>query len=156
MFNRAYKLLTGRTATPIVMAFPAASAARYADAHANPSGPGDARPTAMQVIEDERLMGKLQGLKMVVTGASDGIGVETVRALHAAGADVIMPVRNREKGEKAMRDIAESNAQREAAGELELAELDLDSLQSVRQFAAAYVKKHDRLNVLINNAGARF
>lgn len=128
---------------------------RYASAHASPQGPGDARPTAMQIIEDEGLIdGKLQGVTALVTGASSGIGVETARALHAAGAHVVMPVRNRDKGEASVRDITESNAQRARAGELELMDLDLDSLQSVRSFAAAFLEKHERLHLLINNAGA--
>ena len=58
----------------------------YADVHKEPKGPGDARPTAMQIVEDQGLIGKLKGKVFVVTGASSGIGIETVRAVHAAGA----------------------------------------------------------------------
>ena len=54
---------------------------RYAEAHNSPKGPGDARPTAMQIVEDEGLVGKLSDKVFLVTGVSSGIGVETMRAL---------------------------------------------------------------------------
>ena len=60
----------------------------YAKVHAAPKGEGDARPTAMQIIEDEHLIGKMSGKVCLVTGSSNGIGLETARALHATGADV--------------------------------------------------------------------
>lgn len=47
---------------------------KYADAHAHPQGPGDARPTAMQIVQDEDMVGKLAGKKILITGASSGIG----------------------------------------------------------------------------------
>ena len=47
---------------------------KYAEAHAHPQGPGDARPTAMQIVEDEDLVGKLAGKTILITGASSGIG----------------------------------------------------------------------------------
>jgi NAD(P)-dependent dehydrogenase (short-subunit alcohol dehydrogenase family) len=53
-----------------------------------------------------------------------------------------------------VKDILETNSKFEGAGSLELMELDLNSLDSVRKFAKAYLDKHDKLNVLINNAGA--
>ena len=48
--------------------------------------PNDARPTALQIIEDEGLIGKLEGKAFFVTGVSSGIGIETLKALHATGA----------------------------------------------------------------------
>ena len=45
----------------------------YTAAHADPQGAGDARPTALQVIEDEGLQGKLTGKIIVITGATSGI-----------------------------------------------------------------------------------
>lgn len=48
---------------------------RYADAHKNPKGPGDARPTALQIVQDEDALGKLQGKVIIVTGGSSGIGI---------------------------------------------------------------------------------
>lgn len=61
---------------------------RYASAHKDPKGPGDARPTALQIVEDEALTGKLTGKVFFVTGVSSGIGIETMRALYATGGHV--------------------------------------------------------------------
>ena len=52
---------------------------RYAEAHKNNTGPGDARPTAIQIVEDENLVGKLTDKVFFVTGVSSGIGIETMR-----------------------------------------------------------------------------
>ena len=73
---------------------------RYADAHKNAKGPGDARPSAMQIVEDEGLVGKLTDKVFLVTGVSSGIGIETMRALYATGGHVFGTVRNMEKGEQ--------------------------------------------------------
>ena len=45
---------------------------RYAAAHADPQGPGDARPTALTIVKDEGLVGKLAGKTFLITGASSG------------------------------------------------------------------------------------
>lgn len=73
---------------------------RYAEAHKpeNTKGPGDARPTALQIVEDEGFTGKLPDKVFVVTGVSSGIGVETMRAFYATGGHVFGTVRNMEKG----------------------------------------------------------
>ena len=85
----------------------------------------------------------------VVTGANTGIGYETARALAKKGAHVVLACRNEEKGEDAARRIeAES-----PAGSVELMRLDLGSLDAVRAFAEAFGEKHDRLDLLVNNAG---
>jgi NAD(P)-dependent dehydrogenase (short-subunit alcohol dehydrogenase family) len=85
----------------------------------------------------------------VVTGANSGLGFATARELARAGARVVLACRNVAKGEAARRDI-------EAAvpgAPLELEELDLASLESVRAFAERYLAAHDGLDLLINNAG---
>lgn len=57
----------------------------YVSAHANPQGPGDARPTALQIVQDNQLAGKLTKKTALITGCSSGLGVETAQSLHAAG-----------------------------------------------------------------------
>lgn len=88
----------------------------------------------------------------MVTGANAGIGKETALALARMGATVIIVARNRERGEAALADIrAQSNNP-----QVELLLADLSSQASVRQLAAAFKAKYDRLHVLVNNAGAVF
>jgi NAD(P)-dependent dehydrogenase (short-subunit alcohol dehydrogenase family) len=84
-----------------------------------------------------------------VTGANTGIGFETAAALAAKNATVVMACRNRQKAEDAMDKIRE----RTPDAKLEFIELDLASLASVERFAAAYRAGHERLDLLINNAG---
>jgi NAD(P)-dependent dehydrogenase (short-subunit alcohol dehydrogenase family) len=83
----------------------------------------------------------MAGRKVVVTGASSGIGLASARALAAAGARVVLAVRDVEKGER----IAGS-----FAGDTEVRHLDLEDLGSVRAFAAGW---SGDLDILINNAG---
>lgn len=47
---------------------------RYAAAHASPGGPGDARPSALDIVKDEGLEGKLSDKVVLITGCSSGIG----------------------------------------------------------------------------------
>ncbi|MBT0768438.1 SDR family NAD(P)-dependent oxidoreductase [Kineosporia sp. J2-2] len=86
----------------------------------------------------------LTGQVFVVTGASGGIGLVMSRELARAGADVVMAVRNLDKGAQAARTIGP------ARGAVELRLLDVADLDSVRAFAASWTGK---LDVLINNAG---
>ncbi|KAM0332602.1 hypothetical protein ACHAQA_002886 [Verticillium albo-atrum] len=119
---------------------------RYAEAHANPQGPGDARPTALQIIEDEGVEGKLRDKVIVVTGTSSGIGIETVRALSATGAKLFLTARNLAKAKEALAGILDPSR-------MELIEMDQESLQSVRLAASTILSKTDKINILINNAG---
>ena len=48
---------------------------RYAKVHESRNGPGDSRPTALEIVEDENMVGKLGGKVIIVTGGSSGIGV---------------------------------------------------------------------------------
>jgi NAD(P)-dependent dehydrogenase (short-subunit alcohol dehydrogenase family) len=82
---------------------------------------------------------------VVVTGANSGLGLETARAMAGLGAKVIMTARDRERGEHALAMLRAE----QPAGQLELRELDLADLDSVRRFAAGI----DELDVLVNNAG---
>jgi NAD(P)-dependent dehydrogenase (short-subunit alcohol dehydrogenase family) len=121
---------------------------RYAQAHLPTSlaGPRDSRPTALQVVEDNDLQGKLADKVVLVTGASSGIGVETVRALAATGAKIYATARDLEKGRKALADIMEG-------GRVKLLQLDTASFDSVRACAKEFLAAETQLNVLVNNAG---
>lgn len=74
---------------------------------------------------------------------------ETARALHATGAKIFLAVRDTEKAQSVAQDIeGNSNAQ-----QIEVIKLHLDSLASVREAAQTFLSKHEKLNILINNAG---
>jgi NAD(P)-dependent dehydrogenase (short-subunit alcohol dehydrogenase family) len=91
----------------------------------------------------------LAGKRALVTGASTGLGEETARALASAGAAVTMAVRDQARGDAAAARIRAAVP----AADLEVRLLDLASLASVRAFATAFLAEHDRLDLLINNAG---
>ncbi|KAF1851903.1 short chain dehydrogenase [Cucurbitaria berberidis CBS 394.84] len=119
---------------------------RYAETHKNPQGPGDARPTALQIVRDNDLIGKLEGKVALVTGTSSGIGMETARALKATGMRVFGAVRNIAKATEALKDDLEP-------GHLELVQLDMNSLDSVRACAKELLSKTDKLHIFVANAG---
>lgn len=87
--------------------------------------------------------------RVLVTGGSTGLGEETARALAAHGANVTLGVRDLARGEAARQRILE----RVPDAELELLEIDLADLSSVRRAATEFLERHERLDVLINNAG---
>jgi len=124
--------------------------APYADVHIDTKGPGDARPTALQILKDEDMMDKMAGKTVFITGCSSGIGVETARAFHHAGADVFMTVRKMAQGETVKNNILASTP---GKGKLELIDLDLNSLTSVRAGATDFLSRSPQLNILITNAG---
>ncbi|OLN85692.1 Short-chain dehydrogenase TIC 32, chloroplastic 6 [Colletotrichum chlorophyti] len=126
---------------------------RYASAHEHPHGAGDARPTALKIIEDEGLVGKLADKTVLITGANQGIGLETARALHATGATVFLGVRNLERGRQAIADI-QTPPNPAHTGALHLVEMSLDSLASVRKGAQDFLlRSGGKLNILVLNAG---
>ena len=94
-------------------------------------------------------IGDLSGKVAVVTGANSGIGYETARALAEKGADVVMACRSVQKGNEA----ADKIRALEPRGSVEVMQLNLADLDSVRQFVEAFNAQHDRLDLLINNAG---
>jgi NAD(P)-dependent dehydrogenase (short-subunit alcohol dehydrogenase family) len=100
-----------------------------------------AKSTTDEVLEGVDLAGK----RVLVTGVSAGLGVETARALAAHGASVV----------GAARDLAKARAATDAAGvrAIELIALDLANLASVRQCADALVAKGDKFDLVIANAG---
>ncbi|HXA73721.1 MAG TPA: oxidoreductase, partial [Acidimicrobiales bacterium] len=93
--------------------------------------------------------GDLTGRVALVTGANSGIGYETTRVLSDHGAHVIMACRDREKAARA-RDKLESQLDRSS---LELLDLDLSDLISVRAAAERMIEQHARLDLLVNNGG---
>jgi NAD(P)-dependent dehydrogenase (short-subunit alcohol dehydrogenase family) len=100
------------------------------------------RWTAAQIPDQARRI-------VVVTGANSGIGLETARVLAEHGAHVVLACRTRAKAERARLSILEGNP----SGEVELVDLDLASLTSVRAAAAEIGERFDRLDLLIDNAG---
>ncbi|KAL3465648.1 hypothetical protein BJX64DRAFT_296942 [Aspergillus heterothallicus] len=119
---------------------------RYAAVHESPKGPGDARPTASQIVEDQGLKGQLGDKTILLTGASAGLGVETAKALLETGATLYLTARNLDKAKVALGSLAQSER-------VHLLELDLNSLASVRRCAAEFKRKSSTLNILIENAG---
>jgi len=86
----------------------------------------------------------------IVTGSNSGIGKETALALAEMGTTVVMVVRNRELGEAACAEIIAETG----SNTIDLMICDLSSMNTIRDFATAFKGKYDRLDVLINNAGA--
>ncbi|GAB2265180.1 Short-chain dehydrogenase TIC 32, chloroplastic [Dionaea muscipula] len=89
------------------------------------------------------------GLTAIVTGASSGIGAETARVLALRGVDVVMAVRNTAIG----REVKDNIVKDIPASKVNVMELDLSSMASVRKFASEYNSSARPLNLLINNAG---
>ena len=89
------------------------------------------------------------GKIVVVTGATGGLGYETALALAAAGADVVLTGRNSAKGADALARIRAAHP----AAHVSYETLDLGSLKSVGAFAESFAKAHQRIDVLVNNAG---
>jgi len=97
---------------------------------------------------DPKLFEKdLSGRIYIVTGANSGSGFATTKQLAKQGAHVIGACRRVDAGNEAFADPGEIH------GSVEIMELDLASLASVRRFAEAFLSKYDRLDGLVNNAG---
>ncbi|KAI1502546.1 putative short-chain dehydrogenase [Biscogniauxia marginata] len=122
--------------------------APYAELYVNPQGPGDKRPTALKILDDNDLFGAWSDKVVIITGATSGIGVETARAMYATGARVFLMVRNTHKATSIVADIISSTKGR---GNIDVIEMDNDSLDSVRKAAREFLSMSSQLNVLINN-----
>ena len=92
------------------------------------------------------------GRVAVITGANTGLGYETALALAAHGAHVVLAVRSLDKGKDAISRIVAQSPQADVA----LQELDLTSLESVRSAARQLRADHDRIDLLVNNAGVMY
>jgi NAD(P)-dependent dehydrogenase (short-subunit alcohol dehydrogenase family) len=101
---------------------------------------------------DEVLFGiDLRGKRILVTGVSAGIGVETARSLAAHGAHIVGAARDLKKAEAATAQVRKDAAAN--GGSFELIELDLGSLKSVRAAADRLIAKGEPLDIIIANAG---
>jgi NAD(P)-dependent dehydrogenase (short-subunit alcohol dehydrogenase family) len=128
----------------------------YRETHLEPKGPGDARPTAFQIIKDNDLIAKLTDKVILITGGTAGLGRETVIQLAKTGAQVYFTARDEKKAESVLQDIAEAAAD----GDEDLKDAQVDwvkmnntSLKSVREAVEDFLGRSSRLNVLVNNAG---
>lgn len=109
--------------------------------------PGAAALRSVPVTDSA--LAALTGRRALVTGGSSGVGLEIARALAAAGVDLVLPVRDRVRGERAATAIRE----RGPAAEITLCDLDLAGLTSVRECAAGLVEDGRPLDLLVLNAG---
>jgi len=89
------------------------------------------------------------GKTIIVTGGNSGLGYESVKALAAKGAEVVLASRSMEKGDVARTAILESHPQ----AKITVMPLDLGDLASIRKFAGDFTASYDKLDVLLNNAG---
>ncbi|CEJ81944.1 Putative Short-chain dehydrogenase [[Torrubiella] hemipterigena] len=119
---------------------------KYTQAFLDQNGPGDGRPTALDILQDNNCIGTMKDKVFLLTGSSGGIGIETGRALAATGGRVYLGVRDVVKGQEALAEVLEP-------GRVELLELDIGSMDSIRAAAEQFLSKSTQLNVLVNNAG---
>ncbi|KAI3748346.1 hypothetical protein L6452_11359 [Arctium lappa] len=112
-----------------------------------PSGFGSAS-TAEQVSDSINA----SDLTLIITGGASGIGLETARVLAVRGAHVIIAARNMKAANEAKQLILTHNEN----AKVDVLELDLSSLNSIKAFADSFKALNLPLNILINNAGVMF
>lgn len=98
------------------------------------------------------MSGELLNKVVLVTGGTEGIGKSAVRSLAAMGADLVLVGRNRAKTDALMAELRASAP----AGTISGIYADLSRLEGMRSVATAFRASYDRLDVLVNNAGAVF
>ncbi len=91
----------------------------------------------------------LKGKVALVTGGNIGLGYETVKAIASRGAHVVLAARNEEKVRKAVEALMKENP----TASIEFLQLDLASLESIKNAAEEFHKNHKVLDILVNNAG---
>jgi len=89
----------------------------------------------------------LTGKVIIVTGGNSGLGYESVKAFAGRGAEVILACRSTEKGTAAKSEIGSTK------GKIDVMQLDLQDLASVKTFITDFAENYNRLDVLLNNAG---
>lgn len=96
------------------------------------------------------MSGLLEGKTCLVTGATNGVGLETAVGLAKLGGTVVMTARNEAKGKASLSDVIS----RSGSESVDLMMVDFASMASIRKFADEFKAKYERLEVLVNNAGA--
>ncbi len=91
----------------------------------------------------------MKGKTVLITGSTDGIGMQTAIGLARMGANILIHGRNLEKGKAVLKEVSKVSGN----SDLELFIADLSSQREVRNLASEIKKNHDHLDVLINNAG---
>jgi NAD(P)-dependent dehydrogenase (short-subunit alcohol dehydrogenase family) len=91
---------------------------------------------------------KIEGKTILVTGSTDGLGRVVAKRLAAGGAQVLIHGRDRQRGEKLVKEIRASGN-----GKATFYQSDFASLAEVQRLAAEVLRDHPRLDVLVNNAG---
>lgn len=92
----------------------------------------------------------MQGKTVLITGGTNGIGLETARALAKRGAYVVIVGRNQQKTDSVVADLRETTGSTKIDGLL----ADLSLMREVNALAETVLNRYDRLDVLVNNAGA--
>ena len=99
------------------------------------------------LFRDRSLATAIKGKRVLVTGASSGIGLQTAVAIGAAGGEVILVSRTREKLEAVAEQV------REAGGTAHVHPADLSDIEDIERMAEEVISEHGGVDVLINNAG---
>ncbi|CAF2517656.1 unnamed protein product [Rotaria sp. Silwood2] len=105
------------------------------------------RTTALEVVKG--FNAKLDRKVVLITGATSGIGIETARAMASTNAHVFITARDMRKGAQVVEDIKKTTGN----NKVEVMELDLTSLKSVRDFVTRFRQRRLPINILICNAG---
>jgi NAD(P)-dependent dehydrogenase (short-subunit alcohol dehydrogenase family) len=100
-------------------------------------------------VISENSNGGMEGKVVLITGGTSGIGEAAATALAAMGAEVVVTGRNEERGEAALAEIRRGSGSQKVSFML----ADLAVQAEVRKLAEGFKKRHDRLDVLVNNAG---
>ena len=107
---------------------------------------------------DNNLIGNLTDKTFLITGGTAGLGLETVRQLAKTGARVFFTARTATKAKKVLHDIQEEARTDETLEDarVEWIQVDNTSLNSVKKGAADFLRRSDKLNILVCNAGRLF
>ena len=99
----------------------------------------------------DKIVSSMEGKKVLITGATSGIGKATALGLADLGAELVIIGRSKERTEGVAKEIAARSSSK-----VQSMVCDLSSMNAVRGLAGSFKDNHDRLDVLINNAGAGF